>query len=418
LTPSSCKLFDRSGGLYEASFVERPNRFLVRCDLDGALVEAHCPNPGRLLEILLPGMILLLQKRPGRPAQGRHDGAPPAREHPDQRRTAKRRLEYSLVAARHGGAIIPLASARANEVAEKIVLPMLFPEARTMRREVTLGSSRLDFLLELEGRRSGREAALHGRRDLFLEVKACTLVEEGTAMFPDAPTLRGLKHLGELEALAGQGRGAGVLFLVMNPQARRFVPNLHTDPAFTRKLLGLSGKIWMRAVSIRTAEDGSATVADPDVPIDLAAAAPVQEDGGVYLLVAKLPQGCRLTAGSLGEIRLQPGWYVYAGSGRKNLAARISRHHRRRKKLHWHIDYLLAHVRYGDLTSLPIRNRHDLECSLAQEVGALAAGSVPGFGCSDCACPSHLARFDHDPLQDRRFLDLLLHYRHTLALSS
>jgi sugar fermentation stimulation protein A len=401
LTDPGYKLFDGAGDLYEAYFIERPNRFVVRSDLDGTIVDAHCPNPGRLLEIFLPGTTLLLRKLPA---------------HQDRPGKTERRLEYSLVAARHRGILIPLASARANDLAEKIVLPVLFPEATAMHREVTLGSSRLDFLLDFDERVGRGASVLPGSKGLFLEVKACTLIEEGTAMFPDAPTLRGLKHLGELEVLADQGRPAGILFILMNPQARRFVPNLHTDPAFTRKLIGLRGKIWMRAVSIRTAEDGSAAVSDPDVPIDLAAASVVQEDSGVYLLIINLQQQCRLTAGSLGEIRLEPGWYIYAGSGRKNLSARIARHHRRRKKLHWHIDFLLDRVPCRDVTSLPIRSRRDLECRLARTVAALAAGSTPGFGCSDCSCPSHLFRFDHNPLMERPFLDLLLHYRHTLAL--
>jgi sugar fermentation stimulation protein A len=156
-------------------------------------------------------------------------------------------------------------------------------------------------------------------------------------------------------------------------------------------------------------------VANPDVPIDLKAAAALQEDSGLYLLILKLKRRCRLTVGSLGEIRFESGWYVYVGSGKRNLSARIARHHRRRKKLHWHIDYLLACVEPGDITSLPIRSRQALECRLARAVGALAAGSTRGFGCSDCSCPSHLFRFDHDPLSNRGFFDLLLHYRHTVA---
>ena len=401
MTNPGYNLFGGAGDLCEASFIERPNRFVVRGSLDGTIVDAHCPNPGRMLEILLPGTPLLFRRLP---------------EKPDRPGTTKRRLDYSLVAARHRGILIPLASARANDLAEKIVLPLLFPEATAVRREVALGRSRLDFLLEF-GERAGRGTpAPSGSERLFLEVKACTLIEEGTAMFPDAPTLRGVKHLEELASLADQGLPAGVLFILMNPQARRFVPNLHTDPGFTRKLISLSGKIRLLAVSIRIGEDGLAAVANPDIPIDLAAAAAVQEDSGVYLLILRLRQGTSLTVGSLGEIRFEPGWYIYAGSGRKNLSARIARHRRRRKKLHWHVDFLLDRVPRGDVITLPIRSRRDLECPLARAVAALAAGSTPGFGCSDCSCPSHLLRFDHDPLKDRRFLDLLLHYRHTVAL--
>jgi sugar fermentation stimulation protein A len=410
LTNPGCRLFESPGDLYEASFVERPNRFVVRGDLAGRIVEAHCPNPGRLREILLPGTTLLLQKRP---------------EHPGPRKNGESGRGYRLVAARYRGILIPLVSVQANDLAEAVVLPLLFPRAKTIQREVTLGRSRLDFLLlqpgdpKKGGRRSGgcASAQLAGG-ELFLEVKACTLVEEGTAMFPDAPTPRGLRHLEELGALTAEGRAAGILFILMNPQARRFVPNLHTDPDFARKLISLKGRIWMRAVSIRTSEEGTAGVANPDVPIDLAAADAVSEDRGAYLLIVRLRRDWRLKAGSLGEIPLESGWYVYAGSGKRNLSARIARHHRKRKKLHWHIDFLLDRVNAGDITSLPVRSRHDLECALAGEVAALADGSTPGFGCSDCSCSSHLFRFATDPLTDRRFLDLLLHYRHTVALAS
>ena len=95
MTPPSIRLFDSSAGIYEASFVERPNRFLVRANLDGAIVDAHCPNPGRLLEIFVPGAALILQKR---------------REDRQNRGNRKPRLKYSLIAARHRGVLVPMAS--------------------------------------------------------------------------------------------------------------------------------------------------------------------------------------------------------------------------------------------------------------------------------------------------------------------
>jgi sugar fermentation stimulation protein A len=292
-----------------------------------------------------------------------------------------------------------------------------------MRREVPVGKSRLDFVLSFDPQGQSSAESPEDSQKLYLEVKACTLIAEQTAMFPDAPTLRGLKHLEELEALAAEassqseGAGSGVLFVLMNPDARRFVPNLHTDPAFTRKLISLKDRIWMRAVSIRTEEDGTARLANPDVPIDLGAASAVVDDRGVYLLVVELKRRCRFPVGTLGEIQFEAAWYVYVGSGKKNLHARIARHHRRRKKMHWHIDYLLARVDPGYVTSLAIRSEHDLECRLARDVAGIAAASTNGFGCSDCSCRSHLFRFDNNPLHSRGFLDLLLHYRHSAALT-
>jgi sugar fermentation stimulation protein A len=393
LTGSVLNLFGRSSAIHEAVFLERPNRFVVRAELHGKIVDAHCPNPGRLLEILVPGNPLLLEQR-------LVDEVSP-------------RLQYALVAARHRGVLVPLRSAQANDLAERIILPRLFPNLGTLQREVTLDKSRLDFLLSFDG----GSFSPGGGQELFLEVKGCTLIEEQTAMFPDAPTLRGLKHLGELESLAAQGRPAGILFILMNPKVRRFVPNLHTDPAFTRKLISLNGKIWMRAVSIRTRESGSAEIANLAIPIELKAASAALEDSGAYILVLRLKQRCRIMSGSLGVILFEPGWYAYVGSGMGNLSSRIARHHRRRKTLHWHIDYLRDRVDSREIVSLPVRSLQRLECPLARDLVELAVGSTPRFGCSDCSCSSHLFRFESDPLQDRRFLDLLFHYRHTVALA-
>ena len=122
----------------------------------------------------------------------------------------------------------------------------------------------------------------------------------------------------------------------------------------------------------------------------------------------------RVATGALGEVPLQAGWYVYVGSARRNLNARIARHHRTGKKLHWHIDYLLEQLDPAEVTSLPIYTHLDLECELARALSRAAVGSVRGFGCSDCRCRSHLFRFESDPLRLGSFLDILRHYRDTV----
>jgi len=136
----------------------------------------------------------------------------------------------------------------------------------------------------------------------------------------------------------------------------------------------------------------------------------------VYLLVVRIKQPLRFAAGALGEIPLEPGWYIYVGSARRNLNARLARHHRREKKLHWHIDYLLAMTEPAEVRSVPIYTHQDLECRLARDLAAAAAGSVPGFGCSDCRCRSHLFCFESDPLHSGSLLEILLHYRNTFAV--
>lgn len=103
------------------------------------------------------------------------------------------------------------------------------------------------------------------------------------------------------------------------------------------------------------------------------------------------------------------GYYVYVGSAMKNLTQRIERHRRLRKNFFWHIDYLRDVCEF--LAALPVRSEDDLECLIAAGVDAIADWTVPGFGSSDCSCPSHLFGFENHPLNLPPFHDLLQHFR-------
>ncbi len=82
--------------------------------------------------------------------------------------------------------------------------------------------------------------------------------------------------------------------------------------------------------------------------------------------------------------------------------------------MHWHIDHLTM---AADATeAFPIVSVRRLECELARDVTQVAGGSVPGFGCSDCACDSHLFRFPDDPRRIPAFVELVARYRHVVAL--
>jgi sugar fermentation stimulation protein A len=134
-------------------------------------------------------------------------------------------------------------------------------------------------------------------------------------------------------------------------------------------------------------------------------------DSGVYLFALELARSRTLAIGSLGNIRFEKGWYVYVGSARRGLSLRLARHERRisGKTLRWHIDFLRVAAR--TTRSFPIQTFKDLGCRLAQDTKSISDGMVPGFGCSDCSCPSHLFRFPKDPLKDARFVALLRRYR-------
>lgn len=121
--------------------------------------------------------------------------------------------------------------------------------------------------------------------------------------------------------------------------------------------------------------------------------------GGLYALVFFLPQALTLPVGRLGEVEFPAGWYVYVGSARGSggLAARVGRHLRRAKRVHWHVDRLLAWAevrevwgRAGDAST---------ECAWAAALAQVpGARRWPlGFGASDCRCPGHLIAFPEAP---------------------
>jgi sugar fermentation stimulation protein A len=111
---------------------------------------------------------------------------------------------------------------------------------------------------------------------------------------------------------------------------------------------------------------------------------------GVYIAFFCLRQPRRIRIGRLGTITFQAGVYAYAGSAQKNLLARLRRHARRRKPRRWHIDYLSVRARMTG--AVVIVGPKAWECKLARRLKASAEHMIPGFGCTDCGCPSHLYR--------------------------
>jgi sugar fermentation stimulation protein A len=406
----------------EAVFVSRPNRFLILArgtdgqdaDGNGAGEElyCHCPNPGRLIEFAFPGERLILERGTDTP----------------ERAGASRRTAWTAAAVYHNGAVAPLYASRANGAAAELALAAIIPHIVLLRPEYPIGGSRFDFYAEDRG----------GGRHL-IEVKACSLVEYETAMFPDAPSSRALKHLEELAALSREGYQTHVLFMILHGSPTRFIPNLHTDPAFAAALSRRgaaadaadaakaaangapeAGRVAVHAALIRCNAAGEAALVTAAVPVDLSHGELAERNSGNYLFVLELPESRDIETGALGIIHFERGWYVYAGSAGKNLSQRIARHLRKiRKKKHWHIDYLTPFAE--KLKALPLRSYRNLECDLARDLGRIGGAAIPRFGCSDCDCGrsggSHLAYFKTPPLENRDFINLLLRYRHGEALA-
>jgi len=198
------------GPLEAATFVERPNRFIVRCRMeDGAVVAAHLADPGRLSDLLAPGRRLWL-RRSDNPA---------------------RRTAWSAVLAERpdGKGLVSVDSTLPNRLIAHALREQALPELREwapLRAEWRHGASRFDFVL----------AADDGRR-LALEVKSVTLVEGDVAYFPDAVTARGARHVRELAEIVRQdGWEGAVLFVVQRDDAAEVRPDARVDPGFAEAL--------------------------------------------------------------------------------------------------------------------------------------------------------------------------------------
>ncbi|MDR1956850.1 MAG: DNA/RNA nuclease SfsA [Treponema sp.] len=374
----------------EAFLLRRPNRFLIIAQDGLEELVCHCPNPGRLIEFLFPGVRLILERRQSSRVQA---GSPA-------------KTPWTVVGVYYQDGVAPLFAARANRAAEALILKRLIPDLQELHPEYRVGSSRFDFMgIDRENQRH------------LIEVKACSLVENRVAMFPDAPSARALKHLEELAVLTDQGYHGHVLFVIVHGNPRVFIPNLHTDPRFAAGLSRWADTVQIHASLLRCTPQGETTLAVPSIPVDLRHGELAESNRGTYLILLELPEEKNLQVGSRMTIPFAPGWYVYVGSAQKNLSHRLNRHLRKvRKQRHWHLDYLTPHTR--TMKALPIMSYRNLECDLARELKALGGRGIPGFGCSDCPCESHLFYFAQAPMGNRAFVELLLRYRHEVGLQA
>ncbi len=359
-------------------FVRRPNRFIVECTVKGRMTRAYLPNPGRLWELFFPGTALYLVK---------HDVS------------YEGNTDFIVVGVERDGLPVMLHTHVNNLVARQLIEEGKIPgleNAQVVKPEITIGHSRFDFLLQQNG------------KEVVVEVKSCTLAGSRIAMFPDAVTARGTKHLVELSGLAAQGKKTAVVFLVHWPRAEFFMPEHHTDLEFSRTLLAVKDRVLVKAVSV---EWTSALL--PGKTRDLIIPWQVVEqeahDSGSYIIILYLPRDKKLFIGGLGKVEFKKGYYLYVGSAKAGLSKRIERHRRLVKQLHWHIDYLRAATEFH--AALPVRASDDLECELATALGDRAEWNVPGFGSSDCNCESHLFRMSEDPVHSRPFIELLQYFR-------
>jgi len=196
------------GKISFAKFVDRPNRFLVNLVPENKqqTEPAFLHDPGRMKELLVPNVRLLIRE-------------PVTLEN--------RKTKWDILAVEHQGALVTIKSSLPNLVAKTALINKWIPELSEydlVRPEITVGKSRLDFLLESDSKKC------------YVEIKGVTLVKDDRALFPDAPTERGTRHLKELQKLKEEGFRAVILFMCMRDDPEVFSPNNVTDKKFSNQL--------------------------------------------------------------------------------------------------------------------------------------------------------------------------------------
>lgn len=200
--------------LCPAVFLERPNRFVAFVELDGERQRVHVPDPGRLPELMIPGTACMLTDYGLRP---------------------NRKTRYALTLIRNPKDThwVCINTQQPNQLVKRLLLEGTLPGHETdtlIKAESKWGQSRFDFLVDSNGQQH------------FIEVKAVSLVDDthapnGRGLFPDAPTVRGTKHLKELiEAHTHHGYRATVLFVIQRDDAVSVEANVSTDPTFAATL--------------------------------------------------------------------------------------------------------------------------------------------------------------------------------------
>jgi sugar fermentation stimulation protein A len=208
----NCQEFSlmRYSNVIEGIFLKRPNRFIAHVMINGREETAHVKNTGRCRELLIPGVKVYLQQ---------HDNP-------------SRKTKFSLIAVQKEDLLVNIDSQAPNKVVMEVltqkkrvksVLGLMHPVDK-IRQESVYGSSRFDFQITA------------GERQAFLEIKGVTLEQQGVAMFPDAPTERGVRHVRELQKAVEEGFLAYVVFIVQMQGIRYVTPNDQTHMEFGQAL--------------------------------------------------------------------------------------------------------------------------------------------------------------------------------------
>lgn len=188
----------------KAKFINRPNRFIANIEIDGKNEICHVKNTGRCKELLTDNATVFVQEFD----------------------SSTRKTNYDLISVFKGERLINMDSQVPNKVFHEWVKDAnLFDNINSIRPEYKYGNSQFDFHIETIDKK------------ILVEVKGVTLEENGVAMFPDAPTLRGLKHVNELINSIEDGFEAYVVFIIQMKDVEYFTANIKTHLEFGKALI-------------------------------------------------------------------------------------------------------------------------------------------------------------------------------------
>ncbi|MHA1144526.1 MAG: DNA/RNA nuclease SfsA [Candidatus Helarchaeota archaeon] len=192
------------GEFLDGEFISRPNRFLGIVSVKGKHVQCFIPNPGRMFELLVPKIHVFLRRA----------------------LNPNRKTAFDLVGVEYRSVLVSIDSNIPNKLLYHSIIRKKIPELQysLVKPEISFGNSRIDFFLQ------------ENSEKCLMEVKSCTLVEDGWARFPDAPTKRGSRHVRELIDAKKKGFRAVIFFCIQRNDAIKFSPNDETDPEFGRTL--------------------------------------------------------------------------------------------------------------------------------------------------------------------------------------
>ncbi len=193
--------------LIHGKLIKRYKRFLADVQLaSGEIITAHCPNTGTMLSCSTPGSAVCLSLS----------------DNP------KRKYPHTLEMVQDNKTWVGVNTSRTNKlVIEAIEKGQIleFTHIDSIKAEIkTSKESRLDLLIKQHG------------QNIYVEIKNCSLAVDGCAMFPDAVTTRGTKHLKELIRLKGEGFEACIFFLIQRMDADRFAPAAHIDQIYAKTI--------------------------------------------------------------------------------------------------------------------------------------------------------------------------------------